>query len=230
MVFLEQNIRGLCTKFGLDFELFLTDFQVDSITEIPLVELEAICEEYEVDLEALLFKPLYKSEFHVEKLAPIKMLILDVDGVMTDGGMYFTENDDQFKKFNTKDGMGILELTKNKFLEVAIISSAFKGNAVRNRAEMLGIKRCYVGRDSKMSVLETWLEELGITINQVAIIGDDVNDLPIMKKAGFSACPSDAVQVVKQHVDLILSSKGGHGCIREFIDNFLLPHPIGSKL
>jgi 3-deoxy-D-manno-octulosonate 8-phosphate phosphatase (KDO 8-P phosphatase) len=229
MIFLEQNIRGLCTKFGLDFELFLTDFQVDGVTEIPLVELEAICEEYELDLEALLFKPLYKSEFHTEKLAPIKLLILDVDGVMTDGGMYFTENDDQYKKFNTKDGMGIMELTKNKIVEVGIISSAFKGNAVRNRAEMLGIKRCYVGRDPKLSVLETWLEELGITMNEVAIIGDDVNDLAVMKKAGFSACPSNAVQVVKQHVDLILSTKGGHGCIREFIDNYLLPNPIGTK-
>jgi YrbI family 3-deoxy-D-manno-octulosonate 8-phosphate phosphatase len=229
MVFLEQNIRGLCTKFGLDYEMFLTDFQVDSITEIPLIELEAICEEYELDLEALLFKPMFKSEFHKEKLAPIKLLILDVDGVMTDGGMYFTENDDQIKKFNTKDGMGILELTKSKLVEVGIISSAFKGNAVRNRAEMLGINRCYVGRDAKMSVLETWLEELGIDMHEVAIIGDDVNDLPIMKKAGFSACPSDAVQVVKQHVNLILSTKGGQGCIREFIDNYLLPHPIGSK-
>ena len=229
MVFLEQNIRGLCTKFGLDYELFLTDFQVDSITEIPLVELEAICEEYELDLEALLFKPLYKSEYHIEKLTPIKLLILDVDGVMTDGGMYFTENDDQLKKFNTKDGMGILELTKNKIVEVGIISSAFKGNAVRNRAEMLGIKRCYVGRDPKMDVLESWLDELGISMEEVAIIGDDVNDLPIMMKAGFSACPSDAVQVVKQHVNLILSTKGGQGCIREFIDNYLLPNPIGTK-
>ncbi len=229
MVFLEQNIRGLCTKFGLDYELFLTDFQVDSITEIPLVELEAICEEYELDLEALLFKPLYKSEYHIEKLTPIKLLILDVDGVMTDGGMYFTENDDQLKKFNTKDGMGILELTKNKIVEVGIISSAFKGNAVRNRAEMLGIKRCYVGRDPKMDVLQSWLDELGISMEEVAIIGDDVNDLPIMMKAGFSACPSDAVQVVKQHVNLILSTKGGQGCIREFIDNYLLPNPIGTK-
>jgi len=229
MVFLEQNIRGLCTKFGLDYELFLTDFQVDSITEIPLVELEAICEEYELDLEALLFKPLYKSEYHIEKLTPIKLLILDVDGVMTDGGMYFTENDDQLKKFNTKDGMGILELTKNKIVEVGIISSAFKGNAVRNRAEMLGIKRCYVGRVPKMDVLQSWLDELGISMEEVAIIGDDVNDLPIMMKAGFSACPSDAVQVVKQHVNLILSTKGGQGCIREFIDNYLLPNPIGTK-
>ena len=229
MIFLEQNIRGLCTKFGLDFEMFLTDFQVDGVTEIPLVELEAICEEYELDLEALLFKPMYKSEYHTEKLAEIKLLILDVDGVMTDGGMYFTENDDQYKKFNTKDGMGIMELTKNNIVEVGIISSAFKGNAVRNRAEMLGIKRCYVGRDAKMSVLEKWLEELEITMENVAIIGDDVNDLPIMKKAGFSACPSDAVQVVKQQVNLILNTKGGYGCIREFIDNYLLPSPIGSK-
>lgn len=228
MVFLEQNIRGLCAKFGLDFESFLADFQVDSVTEIPLVELEAITEEYEIDLHALLFKPMYKSEHITEKVNKIKLLILDVDGVMTDGGMIFSENGDQQKKFNTKDGMGIIETLKLGTVEIGIISSGFTGGLVHKRAEMLGIKRCYVGRDSKLAVLESWIEEMGITLEQVAIIGDDVNDLSIMRKVGFSACPTDAVELVKKQVDVILSLKGGQGCIREFMDNYLLPVPIGT--
>lgn len=228
MVFLEQNIRGLCLKFGLDFESFLSDFQVDSVSEIPLVELEAITEEYEIDLHALLFKPMFKSEHISEKVNKIKLLILDVDGVMTDGGMIFSENGDQQKKFNTKDGMGIIETIKSGAVEIGIISSGFTGGLVHKRAEMLGIKRCYVGRDSKLAVLESWIEEMGYTLDQVAIIGDDVNDLTVMRKVGFSACPSDAVELVKKKVDVILSLKGGQGCIREFIDNYLLPVPLGT--
>ena len=228
MVFLEQNIRGICAKFGLDFESFLGDFQVESVTEIPLVELEAITEEYELDLHALLFKPLFKNEYLTEKLAKIKLLILDVDGVMTDGGMIFSENADQQKKFNTKDGMGIIEVVKKGEVEVGIISSGFTGGLVHKRAEMLGMKRCYVGRDSKISVLESWIEEMQISLEEVAIIGDDINDLSIMRVAGFSACPADAVEVVKKQVDVILSLKGGQGCVREFIDNYLLPAPLGT--
>ena len=228
MVFLEQNIRGICAKFGLDFESFLGDFQVESATEIPLVELEAITEEYELDLHALLFKPLFKNEYLTEKLAKIKLLILDVDGVMTDGGMIFSESADQQKKFNTKDGMGIIEVIKQGQVELGIISSGFTGGLVHKRAEMLGMKRCYVGRDSKISVLESWIEEMQISLEEVAIIGDDINDLSIMRVAGFSACPTDAVEVVKKQVDVILSLKGGQGCVREFIDNYLLPVPLGT--
>ena len=228
MIFLEQNIRGLCTKFGLDFESFLADFQVEGVTEIPLVELEAITEEYELDLHALLFKPLFKNEHLTEKLAKIKLLILDVDGVLTDGGMIFSESADQQKKFNTKDGMGIMEVVKHREIELGIISSGFTGGLVQKRAEMLGINRCYVGRDSKISVLESWIEEMGISLNEVAIIGDDINDLGIIRVVGFSACPADAVEVVKKQVDVILSLKGGQGCVREFIDNYLLPAPLGT--
>lgn len=229
MIYLDQNIRGLCSKFGLDFQSFLEDFQVDSVSEIPLVELEALTEEYEVDLQALLFKPLFKNEMLADKLAKIKLLILDVDGVMTDGGMYYTENGDQFKKFNTKDGMGIMHLIKEGSIHVGIISSGFKGEVVKQRAEMLGITRCYVGRDSKISVLESWCEELQFELEEVAIVGDDINDLTVIRKVGFSAAPKDAVEVVKKEVDLILSKKGGEGCVREFIDNYLLNNPLGSN-
>jgi 3-deoxy-D-manno-octulosonate 8-phosphate phosphatase (KDO 8-P phosphatase) len=148
---------------------------------------------------------------------------------MTDGGMYFCESGDQFKKFNTKDGMGIIEIQRSNSIQIAIISSAFKGEAVKQRAALLGIERCYVGRDKKIAVLETWMEEMGISIDEVAIIGDDVNDLPIITQCGFSACPSDAVAIVKQKVNVVLTSKGGEGCVRELIDNFILNTPLGSE-
>ena len=128
-MYLEQNIRGLCDKFGLNFDSFLEELDVDHVNELSIYDLEAIAEEYVIDLNALLFKNSFKSNHLKSRLENIKLLVLDVDGVMTDGGMYFTESGDQFKKFNTKDGMAILHLTKSDF-QVAIISSGFRGESV----------------------------------------------------------------------------------------------------
>ncbi len=227
MIFLEQNTKGICRKFGLDFNELLADFQVDSIFELGIADLEAFADEYEIDLQSLLFKPLFKTDELTVKLAKIKMLILDVDGVMTDGGMYFAESGDQFKKFNTKDGMGIIHLVKKGF-HVGIISSGFKDVVVSARAEMLGIQRCYVGREPKINILRKWCAELNFSLDEIAMIGDDINDLEIMRLIGFKTCPKDAVEVVKKEVDLILSKKGGEGCVREFIDNYLEIIPLGS--
>jgi 3-deoxy-D-manno-octulosonate 8-phosphate phosphatase (KDO 8-P phosphatase) len=227
MIFLEQNTKGICRKFGLDFNELLADFQVDSIFELGIADLEAFADEYEIDLQSLLFKPLFKTDELTLKLAKIKMLILDVDGVMTDGGMYFAESGDQFKKFNTKDGMGIIHLVKKGF-QVGIISSGFKDVVVSARAEMLGIQRCYVGREPKIDILKKWCQELNFSLDEIAMIGDDINDLEIMRLIGFKTCPKDAVEVVKKEVDLILSKKGGEGCVREFIDNYLELVPLGS--
>ena len=224
-MYLEQNIKGLCSKFGIKYSEFIDDLDVDNVSELTIYDLEAVCEEYEVDLLSLLFKPLYRPELWNKKLEKIKLLILDVDGVMTDGGMYFTENGDQIKKYNTKDGMAILHLTKSEF-QVAIISSGFKSEMVKTRADLLGIQRCYVGRDPKIEVLNKYCEELNITLENVAIIGDDVNDMEIIKKVGFSASPSDAVNTVKSQVDVVLNKKGGDGCVREFIDAYLLKQPL----
>jgi 3-deoxy-D-manno-octulosonate 8-phosphate phosphatase (KDO 8-P phosphatase) len=228
MDFLEINLKGICAKFGIDFYEFLSDFDAETVHDLRVSDLEVLCSEYELDLHSLLFSPLHKTPHLAEKLSKIKLLILDDDGVMTDGGMYFTENGDQFKKFNTKDGMAILHLTKQNF-QVGIISSGFKGNAVQKRAEMLGIQHVYVGRDSKLSVLESWCESLSIRFDEVAIIGDDINDLEVMNVVGFKTCPQNAVPVVKKSVDLVLSSKGGDGCVREFIDNYLLKSPLDVK-
>ena len=145
---------------------------------------------------------------------------MDVDGVMTDGGMYWSEQGDQIKKFNTKDGLGLLELTKKAF-KVGIISSGFTQVMVQKRAELLGITHCYVGQQPKLEVLETWCKEWGIALENVAVIGDDKNDLALMKAVGFAACPSDAVNEIKSICNLILERKGGEGCVREFIDAYL---------
>jgi 3-deoxy-D-manno-octulosonate 8-phosphate phosphatase (KDO 8-P phosphatase) len=149
-----------------------------------------------------------------------KFLVLDVDGVMTDGGMYVTEKGDEFKKFNTKDGLGIIHLIKAGH-NVGIISSGFNKNIVESRAKLLGIKYCYIGTWNKLEILEQWCKELKISLKNVAYIGDDLNDMQIFGKVGLTACPSDAVPAIKAKADIILSRKGGDYCVREFIDSYL---------
>ncbi len=222
---LEQNIKGLCQKNGIDFQEFLEDMDVEHTHELTLYDLEAVAEEYEVDLQALLFKPMFKSDLISKKLSQIKLIVLDVDGVLTDGGMYFTENGDQIKKYNTKDGMAIQYLIKRDY-QIALISSGFKSEMVKARAEMLGIQHCYVGRENKLMILKGICETLSIGLENVAILGDDVNDAEIIAACGFSACPGDAIPGIKSKVDVILTKKGGEGCVREFVDNFLFPEPI----
>lgn len=222
---LEQNIKGLCSKFGLDFQDFLSDLDVEDVHELTIFDLEAICEEYEVDMLSLLFKPIFRANQWKAKAKNIKLLVIDIDGVLTDGGMYFTESGDQIKKYNTKDGMGIMKL-QDKGVQVAFLSSGFTNKMISARAEMLGVNLCYVGRDKKIDILNQWLIELNIDLKQVAYLGDDINDLDCIRKVGFTACPANALNAVKTEVDIILSLRGGEGCAREFIDNYLLESPI----
>lgn len=222
MIHLEQNIKGLCSKHDIHYDDFLSDLEVDDLNELTLYDLQAVAEEYKIDLMALLFKPLFHSDHLKKKIKELKLLILDVDGVMTDGGMYMTENGDQIKKFNTKDGLGIMSLIKTGF-NVGIISSGFTQVMVQKRAEILGIERCYVGREPKLGILQGWCSELGIGLHQVAVIGDDINDLEIMKSVGLAACPADAMNDIKSTSHIVLSSNGGEGCVREFISSYLTP-------
>lgn len=150
----------------------------------------------------------------------IKLLGLDVDGVMTDGGMYYTESGDEFKRFDTKDGRGIIELQK-RGVQVCILSSGFKSKIIEGRAKTLNIEKFYVGTDPKFGILQKWCEELGIDMKEVAYIGDDINDRDIMNAVGFTACPADAMPSIKEIVDVVLTNKGGNGCIREFIEEHL---------
>jgi len=150
----------------------------------------------------------------------IKMLLLDIDGVLTDGGMYYTENGDEFKKFDTKDGLAIKMLTKKGF-NVGFISAGKNKNLIESRAKLLGVQNCYVGFEPKIGILDTWLNELGLAYENVLYVGDDLVDLDIFNAGVLSACPSDAVREIRENAKIILSRKGGEGCVRELVDNYL---------
>jgi YrbI family 3-deoxy-D-manno-octulosonate 8-phosphate phosphatase len=217
-----RNIEGLLKEKGIAKEAFLNQFGVNDYPELSLAQIVSLSSSYSVNFENILAFPHYLRSVSTPA---IKLLILDVDGVMTDAGMYFTESGDQIKKYNAKDGMAIMRLSKHS-IQTGIISSGFKTKIVKDRANLLMIDHFYVGRGAKIEVLKEWSEKLNIPMNEIAMIGDDINDLEVMKAVGFSACPADAVDVVKNEVDVVLFKKGGEGCVRELIDRFILPEPI----
>ncbi|MBX2845222.1 MAG: HAD-IIIA family hydrolase [Saprospiraceae bacterium] len=154
---------------------------------------------------------------------PVKFLVLDVDGVLTDGGMYLLSSQ-HAKKFNVKDGLGI-KLAHQAGILVGIISASKNNTIITTRAKMLNIPQKYVsvGNSDKLSVLEDWLNKLDISLEEVAYIGDDITDIPVLEKVGVAVCPNDAVKKVKAVSEIIVLEKnGGEGCVREFIDEYLL--------
>jgi 3-deoxy-D-manno-octulosonate 8-phosphate phosphatase (KDO 8-P phosphatase) len=150
----------------------------------------------------------------------IKLVVFDIDGVFTDAGIYYTEKGDEFKKFNAKDGLGIRRL-KQRGIHSGIISHGYSSALIERRAERLHIGYVEVSQVPKKETLAKWCAELGITPANVCFIGDDVNDEDIISVAGFSACPADASDEVKNMVHVVLSKKGGQGCVRELIDLYL---------
>jgi 3-deoxy-D-manno-octulosonate 8-phosphate phosphatase (KDO 8-P phosphatase) len=146
----------------------------------------------------------------------IKLVLLDVDGVMTEGGMFYTESGDEFKRFDTKDGMAIKHGMKSG-IEFGIISSGINTQIIEHRAQMFGIERVYVGTEKKLAIAEKWLEEMNLEWQNVGYIGDDVNDIQLFDRVGICAAPSDATNPIKEASDFVLNSTGGHGCIREFM-------------
>jgi len=149
----------------------------------------------------------------------IKIVITDVDGVLTDGSMYYTKNGDYMRRFNTKDGMGV-ELLKNKNIKTIFLSRE-KSPIVKKRAEKLKVAKSYLGIKDKVLILPQICKEFDVKPSEIAYIGDDVNDLEIMKKIGFSACPKDSVIQIRKIVNYICSSNGGHGAFRELADNII---------
>ena len=155
------------------------------------------------------------------KSAAIKLVVLDVDGVFTDGGLYYSSAGEDSKKFNVKDGMAIKRAAE-RGLEFGIISASSKSEVVKFRAEVLGIQNVYVGNTPKLEILESWLYQKGIGFENVAYIGDDINDVAILDKVGLAAVPSDAVPQAKRAAHLVLRRGGGEGCIRELIEGYLV--------
>lgn len=174
----------------------------------------------EVSLEQLLTQDL---EFFSKKLYAKKprLLLLDVDGTLTDGGLYYSEGGDEMKRFSVKDGMAIKRSMKQHDMELGLISGSSTLSLIKARAHALGIHRVHAGPGSKIKVAEAWMAEMGCQFEQVAFIGDDLNDLPLIGKVGISACPADAAARVKKAVDIILDRKGGEGCVREFLEEKL---------
>lgn len=156
-----------------------------------------------------------------DKASQIRLLVLDVDGTLTDGGVYIDAHGVQSKKFNIKDGMGISILQKEGF-HVGFLSHSRSKTIIEERAKMLNVAFVYAGNEPKWEVLKDWTNQLQIEFRQVAYIGDDVNDLEVMQQVGLSACPHDAHHTVVRQADIVLQHKGGEGCVREFIDRFLL--------
>lgn len=150
-----------------------------------------------------------------EKCKKIKLVLSDVDGVLTDGGMFYSKNGEEFKKFNTRDGMGVELLQQNKINTIFLTKENSKVS--RARAKKLNSK-IYLGIQNKEKKLKDICKMLNIMPLNVAYIGDDVNDVPIMKLVGISASPNDGVYEVKKIVNYICKNKGGDGAFREFAD------------
>ncbi|MEA5137825.1 KdsC family phosphatase [Arcicella rigui] len=152
-----------------------------------------------------------------EKAKHIKLLITDCDGVLTDAGVYYGENGEVLKKFNIRDGMGVERLRKLVNVETAIITGEVSPS-VAKRAEKLKITELHLGIKDKLAVLVQIMVNRNLTKNNIAYIGDDVNDIEIMQNVGLTACPSDAISFTKEVADYICENKGGEGCFREFAE------------
>lgn len=152
----------------------------------------------------------------MNKYLNIRLVVLDVDGTLTDGGVYIDNNGVESKKFNIKDGAGIV-LAKEKGIEFMILTGR-KSYCVEKRAGELKIKYIFQGIQNKLSFLKDFLIKEGIPSKEVAYMGDDINDLDCINFVGFSACPNDAVMKVRTHVNFISHFNGGHGAVREFCD------------
>jgi N-acylneuraminate cytidylyltransferase len=170
--------------------------------------------------ESLLFQNGHQKKIDYSQ---VKLFITDVDGVLTDAGMYYSENGDAMKKFNTLDGMG-MNLIREKGIEVGIITGE-NTPIVAKRAEKLKIKILHQGISDKLSVLKKIVRERGINLCEVAYIGDDINDLEILSAVGFPACPASAVPQIKAIPGILkLSRSGGQGVVREYIEEILTSH------
>lgn len=147
----------------------------------------------------------------------IKMFLTDCDGCLTDGGMYYSENGDELKKFNTKDGMGLSNI-RNKGVVTGIITGE-NTKIVERRAEKLHINELHQGVTDKLSVVRELAKKYHVSLEEVAYVGDDVNDIPVMEQVGFPCTVNDANSKVKELATYISSYNGGYGAIRDIIEH-----------
>ena len=152
----------------------------------------------------------------------IKLLFMDVDGTLTDGKIYMGENGDVMKAFNVKDGFAIAHMLPEMGI-IPVIITGRKSDIVENRARELGISELYQGIGNKLAQLKKVAAKYNAYSEEIAYIGDDLNDLECIEYCGLTACPSDALNEVKQRVTYVCKNAGGEGALREFVStNYIL--------
>lgn len=217
----QQNIEILCNEHKIDLSELADKLRCD-ISDIfrpkpdTLIGLAGF---FNITIDTLITSPLMKLSQIKEY--PIKMLVMDVDGVLTKGEITYTENGDEVKSFNVKDGYGIRLLKKDSKLILGIISHTNHANILEKRKTVLELDFAEINKLPKEETLKQKCKEYNISPKDVMFIGDDLNDLNVMKICGLVACPSDAVEEVKRISHIILKAKGGEGCVRELIDGYL---------
>ena len=163
----------------------------------------------------------------IQKCRKIKLIISDVDGVLTDGGMYYSKTGEVMKKFNAKDGMGV-ELLRKKIKFVLMTKE--RSQIVLKRAKKIKVDQVYTGIKNKELLLPKICVKYKISKNEIAYIGDDVNDFNIMKQIGLSAVPSDGNEKIKNISDYICKTKGGDGAFRELVDLILSNYDFNRSM
>jgi 3-deoxy-D-manno-octulosonate 8-phosphate phosphatase (KDO 8-P phosphatase) len=148
-----------------------------------------------------------------ERAQRLRVLIFDIDGVMTDGSLFYADGGEEMKAFNVRDGLGI------KLLQAAGVGAAIitgrRSPLVEQRARDLGIARLIQGAEDKATAFAGLLTSFGVTAEQAGFVGDDIVDLPVLKRCGLAIAVADATELVKQHVHYVTVARGGHGAVRE---------------
>jgi YrbI family 3-deoxy-D-manno-octulosonate 8-phosphate phosphatase len=161
---------------------------------------------------------LRENNLHLlEKAKKVKMVLTDNDGVLTDTGVYYSERGEELKRFSIRDGMGVERLQKILNINTGIVTGEFSGS-VKKRAEKLKISELYLGAKEKHTLLNEILKKNNLKAENIAYIGDDVNDVEMMKLVGFTASPGDAMIDVRSIVDYVCEHTGGNGAFREFAE------------
>jgi 3-deoxy-D-manno-octulosonate 8-phosphate phosphatase (KDO 8-P phosphatase) len=160
----------------------------------------------------------------IQKAKNIKAFIFDIDGVLTDGKIILDDNGVETKSFDIKDGFALWNIKEMGFVR-AIITGG-KASVVENRAKQLKIDYLFLGALDKLTAYNDFKQQSGFEDYQIAYMGDDLIDLPIITRCGLATCPNDAVDEVKKRVDIVMNAKGGNGAVRELIEIVLKSQDI----
>lgn len=168
------------------------------------------------------------KSYLTKKISDIKIVLTDVDGVLTDGGMYYSKRGDTMKKFFTRDGMGVTLLRNNKI--PTIIVTKEKNEIIKQWAKKMKVEKLFDGVIKKEMILQKICDKFKVTPKNIAYIGDDVNDLELLKRVGLSVVPRDGIKEAIKICDYCCENKGGQGAFREFADLILLNKKTKIKI